>query len=170
MLIDSHCHINALSAAQRADLFSRDLAEYRFVDSTVDMESVCNSLTLSQWYPGVMTSVGFHPLSGEQYHANTISEYQAVIDQNKKIVAIGEIGFDYKSPVPFPRQEEIFRAFVELAYRNNLPVILHNRVDRNMLFQGGTPYILNVLNELVTSYEALMFHCFSFDSHSTNQV
>jgi len=170
MLIDNHCHINSLSGPERADIFSRDLSEYRFIDSTIDMETTCNSLSLSQWYPCVMTSVGFHPLSGDQYNENTIKEYQDIIDQNKKIVAVGEIGLDYKAPVTLAKQEEIFRAFIELAYRNNLPVIIHNRVDRKMLFEGGTPYILNILSEMVTSYERVMFHCFSFNRKFMDMV
>jgi len=163
MLIDSHCHINSLDESTRAALFSRDLAEYCFIDSTIDMETTCNSLSLSQWYPRLMTAVGFHPLSGEQYNENTIKEYQDIIDQNKKIIAVGEIGIDYKAPITLAKQEDIFRNFVALAYRNNLPVVIHNRVDRKMLFEGGTPYILNVLSEMVTSYERVMFHCFSFN-------
>ena len=163
MLIDNHCHINSLSALERAGIFARDLSDYLFIDSTIDMETTCNSLSLSQWYPHVMTAVGFHPLSGAQYNDNTIKEYQDIIDQNKKIVAIGEIGLDYKAPVTLVKQEEIFRAFVALAYRNNLPVVIHNRVDRKILFEAGTPYILNILSEMVTSYERLVFHCFSFN-------
>jgi len=162
MLIDNHCHINSLAQADKESLFGRDLDGYRFIDCTVDLESTYNSLSLSQWYKPVYSAVGFHPLSGHLYTADTIAQYQDLIDSNPKIVAIGEVGLDYKSSLPLPEQEKILRGFIELGYRNRLPIIVHNRFDRRLLFEGGTPYILNVLSEIVTAYDKIVFHCFSY--------
>jgi TatD DNase family protein len=162
MLIDCHCHINSLSRQAREDLFAKDLSDYRFIDSSIDLETTYNSLTFSQYYPHVMTAVGLHPFSGANYTKDVLKEYTQILQDNKKIIAIGEIGLDHKAPIPLSKQEEIFRDFVGLAYRNNLPIIIHNRFDQKVLFEDGVPYIITLLDEMIRSYENVMFHCFSY--------
>jgi len=170
MLIDSHCHINSLSREEKERLFEQDLTGYRFIDSTIDMETTHNSLSMAQWYPYIATAIGFHPFSCEQFNDGVIDEYQDIIDANKKIIAVGEIGLDYKAVTPLQKQEEIFRKFVELAYRNNLPIIIHNRFDQKLIYADGVPYIFTIINEMVSSYANIMFHCFSYDRRFLDMV
>lgn len=60
---------------------------------------------------------------------DTLEEIKEYIKNNKKIVAIGEIGLDYywdENP-PKEVQKEVFRKHMNLAKELNMPVVIHDR-------------------------------------------
>jgi TatD DNase family protein len=101
----------------------------------------------------VYTAIGLHPIhlqneiiksdksETEAYEFITKKEdyqeenYQRLIDDNKKIVAIGEIGLEYfhlngsleEIKEIKKIQQQIFIRQLNLALKNNLPVIIHCR-------------------------------------------
>ena len=154
MLIDSHCHLNSLSEITREELISSLDGNYCFIDSSIDLNSAKASAKLSGQHSFVYSSLGFHPFSGKEFLPSTINDYTKLIEENKKIIAIGEIGLDYKAPISYKEQEDILSAFIKLAISKELPVILHNRWD-----DTG---ILDILDKFYTRYEKVMFHCFSY--------
>ncbi|MCP4652792.1 MAG: TatD family hydrolase [Candidatus Omnitrophica bacterium] len=170
MLVDTHCHINSLSQEQKQAVFDAVKGDHIFIDSSINLQTSHDSLTFSQWYPFVYSSLGFHPFSGEEYSSEVFDEYDRLFETNSKIVAIGEIGLDYKAPISIEKQEEIFRNFVGLSYRYKLPIVIHNRFNEEMVFKGGSLHIVNLLNELITSYEKVVFHCFSYGPHYLEQI
>jgi len=162
MLIDSHCHINTLSSEERDAIFLKPLSQYLFIDSSIDLESTLVSLNISSKYDCVYSSVGFHPFSADKFFDNTIAKYKKLITESPKAIAVGEIGLDYKADAPLARQEEILRAFIELAQKKELPISIHNRL------QG--PLILNILDDYYPSYEKVVFHCFSYSSDFLGKI
>lgn len=155
MLFDIHCHINSLEPEQIEQLVSN--CNYYFIDTSIDFKTSLKSLELSQKYPFIYSSVGLHPFCAKEYNEHLPDKYEELILKNKKIVAVGEIGLDFKATdlVSLKTQEVIFKKFALLAKKLNLPVILHNRTkDFN---------ILEVLDELFNSYDKIIFHCFSYD-------
>ena len=154
MLIDSHCHLNSLSKIAREDLISSLDGNYCFIDSSIDLNSAKASAELSGQYGFVYSSLGFHPFSGKEFSSSTINDYTKLIDENKKVIAIGEIGLDYKAPISYQAQEDILSAFIKLAISKDLPVILHNR--------WGDAGILDILDKFYSRYEKVIFHCFSY--------
>ncbi len=154
MFIDSHCHINSLAEDKIHNLISSGSNGYIFIDSSINVQSALLSLELSKKYPFIYSAVGFHPFCVKEFGDTTISEYERMLVNNKRIIAIGEIGLDEKAEDSLQAQEDILRSFIMLAKRFNLPVIIHNRLKE--------PRIFDVLDEHFTSYEKIIFHCFSY--------
>ncbi len=155
MLIDAHCHINSLDEAKQKEILNISQNEYIFIDVSIDLTTTLGSLTTLGDYEFVYHSLGFHPLNGGSFSSQTIERYRNLIRQYKRIIAIGEIGLDYKSSLSFKEQKDIFEAFINLSKEFDLPVVIHNRWN-----DDG---ILGILNEYFSDYTKIIFHCFSQD-------
>ncbi|MCM8831627.1 MAG: TatD family hydrolase [Candidatus Omnitrophica bacterium] len=156
MLFDVHCHINSLELNQIEELVSNCKYNYCFIDSSIDRQTSLQSLELSSKYPFIYSSIGFHPFSLKNYSPSLLSDYQELILKNKKIVAIGEVGLDFKALdiASFEIQEKIFKDFILLAKKLNLPLVIHNRTKDSR--------ILEILDEFFVTYNRIVFHCFSY--------
>jgi len=162
MLVDSHCHLNIFSESEKQSCISQCLKEVILIDSSIDYQSSVQSLELSSTCPFVYSSLGFHPFSGKTFNPQIIEEYRVLIRENKKIVAIGEIGLDSKADISLKEQEVVLRAFLSIAISMDLPVIIHNRLAS---FQA-----VEVLDEFFTSYEKVIFHCFSYSPEFLQEI
>src|SRR3989338_3680805 len=110
MWIDAHCHLSYLSEASRKDVLNpaRRGSAYCFIDSSIDLETSLISSRLSESNSQVYTTLGFHPLCGENFSQKILENYESLIKESKKIIGIGEIGLDYKAACGLKKQEEIF--------------------------------------------------------------
>ena len=154
MLIDAHCHINSLVSDMAKAVLDKK-GGYLFVDVSIDTESSLKSLDLSRKYSFIRSSLGFHPFADEEFSYTTIEKYREFIKDNPKVVAIGEVGFDYKSRLSFLRQGDIFKEFIKLSLEFNLPLMLHNRWHDYAIF--------DILDDYLPDYRNVIFHCFSED-------
>ncbi len=66
-------------------------------------------------------SAGVHPWDAEKVDMNDAVRFL----ETAQVAAIGEIGLDFSRDIDRGRQEEVFRAQLEVAARRGLPVILH---------------------------------------------
>lgn len=155
MLIDSHCHLNCLSKIAREDVIASSNRNYCFIDSSINLDSSRISLEISAKHDFVYSALGFHPFSGKSFLPTVVRDYELLIADNKRVVAIGEIGLDYKADFPAKAQEDILSAFIELAKSKGLPVMIHNRWPDSK--------ILDILDKFYSNYQAVVFHCFSYD-------
>jgi TatD DNase family protein len=154
MLIDSHCHITSLERTMRQQVLEAGALGYRFIDSSIDVNSSLASIALSDHYAFVYTALGFHPYSADKFSQEVISTYEDLIREHKSIVAIGEIGLDFKASICMHEQEAVFSQFIRLAKRCNLPIVIHNRLDNKR--------VLDILDGFYSTYEEVVFHCFSY--------
>jgi len=161
MLIDSHCHLNNLSEITRKQALATSGSDYCFIDSSIDLKSSLVSSQLSATHQQVYTSLGFHPLSGEGFKDQTKEDYENLIKKNNKIIAVGEIGLDYKAAISAKEQEAIFRTFIKIAKANDLPITIHNRIDPSGDKLKPPQRALEIIDEFYQSYERVIFHCFS---------
>ena len=162
MLIDTHCHINTLTQKQQDNIFLFDSSQYPFIDSSIDHATTLKSIDLSKKYEHIYTSAGFHPFCAKEYKPELIGQYEHLIDQNPKIVAVGEIGLDYKADQPLKEQEEVLRAFIKLAKDKSKPVAIHNRLDDDR--------ILDILSDCYDDFSSVIFHCFSYSPEFLKKV
>lgn len=92
-----------------------------------DIASSADSIALAKKYDFMYASVGVHPNEVGNMSDDDI-EKLANYAKYTKVVAIGEIGLDYYyDDVPADVQIKWFRKQLDLAYRLDLPVIIHSR-------------------------------------------
>lgn len=92
-----------------------------------DIDSTQFNFDLAQKYDYIYFAAGFHP---ENLQGATLNDLKIIekFAQNKKCVAIGEIGLDYHwMDSPKEVQREFFEAQIELAKKLDMPVIVHDR-------------------------------------------
>ena len=151
-LFDSHAHyfdskFNELDGGADALLSSPELQS--LVGSIVNVGTTYESSLLcieqAKRYEFMYAAVGIHPEDAQIKCKLSPNEEIArikslVCDENtrkeNKIVAIGEIGFDYYwQPVDKELQREYFEKQMELAKDLKLPVIIHDRDSHGDTFE-----------------------------------
>lgn len=130
MYIDTHAHLNYSEILQNID----DILA-RAIDSGVDKiivpatsyKSSLEVIELVQRIDMLYGAVGIHPTELMDFEEKQLNDIESLCKE-KKIVAIGEIGLDYYwEPYDKALQNHVLNAQIQIAKRNNLPVILHNR-------------------------------------------
>lgn len=133
-MFDTHCHIHG-------ELFELDAngAYEEAIDSGLEgMFCVGTSAQDSQLaaefaqsHEKVWASIGHHPHEAKDFDPHD-EQVMALLARQPKVVAIGECGLDYfYEHSPKKLQEKVFRWQLELAQKNNLPVIFHIRGSRD---------------------------------------
>lgn len=126
-MIDSHAHIVCEFYDDVHNVIENEktkmLAIINSADSIKSAEEIVN---YSNKYKGFMYStIGVHPQNVRDL--NDLTKVENLIN-NKKFVAIGEIGLDY-SHDGFDKelQKEFFIKQIEIANKYNLPIVVHSR-------------------------------------------
>ena len=129
MYIDTHCHLYKEYYNNIDDVIEESMAEgvCKFIVNGCDMMSNMEALELSHKYDNVYAAIGFHPTELDDFN----DEYFDWLEDNindKKVVAIGEIGLDYHYDNT-NREKEIyvFRKQLDIAKKYNKPIIVHSR-------------------------------------------
>lgn len=130
MLVDSHAHLQWAS-------FNKDLEDVLDRAAREGVENVVNvgfdfdgsrkGIELADKYNELYAAVGFHPHVANQLDDNILDELEK-LSENRKVVAIGEVGLDYYRKLsPIEVQWRTFITQLSLAEKLDLPVIVHNR-------------------------------------------
>ena len=95
-----------------------------------DLETSKQGIELAQKHNGIWATVGLHPNDiNQQPTTNNLQQYEKLLNE-KRVIAIGEVGLDYyRTPEPEKqkKQKEIFEQFIELATKTKKPMVLHFR-------------------------------------------
>lgn len=126
MFIDSHAHIYEIDA-KAAIKNAKDALVEAIVCPGTNIDSCLKSVQLAKENDIVYACVGFHP---EDFEVLTKEDEQKLISlaKNEKVVAIGEIGFDYhfrSDNKDF--QKYLFVRQLEIAHDLKKPVVVHVR-------------------------------------------
>lgn len=86
-----------------------------------------NKLTID--YDFIYGALGIHPSDANDYDESVKNRISELVKENKKILAIGEIGLDYYWDENPEReiQKHVFREQMKLAEELSLPVVIHDR-------------------------------------------
>ena len=105
----------------------KDKGVVNLVSCGCDIKSTMDNMALANEYDYIYFAAGFHPENLEGFSLDDL-DFIAEAVQNKKCVAIGEIGLDYHwMSSPKDVQIEFFEKQIELAKDMNLPIIVHDR-------------------------------------------
>src|SRR3989344_8611713 len=128
-IFDSHCHPQFPQYKNdREEMIRRALDGGVFMICVgTDLKTSKEGIKLSQNYSGIWASVGLHP--NDVNDELGIMNYEQILAQ-PKVVAVGEVGLDYyrtSEPEKQKKQKEIFEQFIDLATKNDKPIIVHAR-------------------------------------------
>lgn len=129
-IFDSHAHYDDTAFDEDRDVLLsglKDSGVELVVNVGSSIETTRKTIEIISRYPFVFGSAGIHPEECGDTTEADIDWIESVFD-NKKIVAVGEIGLDYHYDEP-PRdiQQKWFRRQLELAIKVGKPVIIHSR-------------------------------------------
>jgi len=147
-LIDAHIHLSDAGYTGRIDEMIADAKNSSvaaLVTTSVDLESCRNDIRLAQLYPNlVYPALGIHPWNVNVLKENELQETIDYIQTQKdKVVAIGEIGLDYKYESTWEQQFAVFDKMLHLAETLALPVIIHSRGTTDKIVEILPSYRLN---------------------------
>ena len=98
MIFDTHAHYDDEAFdSDREELLSsiHENGVLGVVNASADINSSFSSVKLSQQYSYIFAAVGVHPENLENLSEDYIEQIKKIATENKKVVAIGEIGLDY---------------------------------------------------------------------------
>ncbi len=134
MIIDSHAHYDDArfdEDREEAIALARESGVDIIINAASDLESTKRSLALSEKYSFFYALAGIHPHEAEEAdkdEKSTLLQIESIAKDNKKVVAIGEIGLDYHYDFsPRETQKKWFRLQMELAHKLKMPVVIHSR-------------------------------------------
>ena len=133
--IDTHAHLT--DEQFKGIVFDKEffIADGFEVEKTItvayDKQSIIDVITLISKYDNIYGEIGVHPDDAHCFDEEVVSLLKSA-KENKKIVAIGEIGLDYYHKDGDleeikKKQKEVFIKQLEIAHELELPVVIHSR-------------------------------------------
>jgi len=134
LLVDVHAHLDlkefdpdldeVINRAEKAGVKA-------IISNGINHESNLKVIQLSKKYKIVKPALGLYPDDAIRLTEKQILDELKFIEKNKdKIIAIGEVGLDYKYCKKKQEQEfqkEIFLKIISLSKKINKPLIIHSR-------------------------------------------
>jgi TatD DNase family protein len=129
MLIDSHCHLDYFTAADRPSVIARataaGVAEMVTIGTTIAQSRTLPELAGEQ--SNLWCTVGVHPHHAAEAPIPTPHEI-AALTSHPRVIGIGESGLDYYyDRAPRDVQQTNFRAHIRAARLAGLPLAIHAR-------------------------------------------
>lgn len=165
MIFETHAHYNDKKFdVDRDELLERLPKEgIKYVINIADsVDASRKSIELSERYDYIYAACGVHPENVAEVNEQTLNQLK-ILAENKKVVAIGEIGLDYHyDGFDKELQKQVFSKQVDMAKELNLPIIVHDR-DAHM----------DTLNELRRASKmgiTGVLHCYSGSLEMAKEV
>ena len=143
-LFDSHAHYNDEKFDLDREIVIKETLENgvsNFIVAGYDIESSKKAIEIVKKCEAAYAIIGISPdgvknIKNSNNIKKDIYEIRKIIENNKKIVAVGEIGLDYYwNKENKELQKEMFIKQIELANSLNLPIVIHTREAINDTLQ-----------------------------------
>ncbi len=158
LLTDVHAHLDleefysdldaVIERAQKAGVKA-------IISNGLNPESNRKTLELSKRYPLIKPALGLYPDDAVKLTEKQIKDELNFIEKNKdKIIAIGEVGLDYKyckKKQEQEKQKQIFIKLIKLSKKINKPIIVHSRKAESD--------VIDLLKN--SNAKKVILHCFS---------
>ena len=134
-LFDNHAHLDDEKFNNDREEIIKEIGKEikGFISAGYSLEGSQKAVELSNKYDFIYATCGISPNDipqSEEELWKTVEKIKDLVQINKKVVAIGEIGLDYYWEKDQKRRELQKVAFVkqiELANELNLPIVIHTR-------------------------------------------
>ncbi len=164
MFIDAHCHLEMLENVEKAIERAGEKRVGIIIANGINPESNRKVLEFSKKYENVRASLGLYPTDALKMSDGEIEDELLFIMRNKeKIIAIGEVGIDFKESTneqERERQIKIFKKIIELAKDVDKPLIVHSR--------KAEKECIDILEEMKA--KKVVMHCFSGKFNLTERI
>lgn len=131
---DSHCHLNDEKFDEDRDRIIKEIYESgvnNFITAGYSVESSQKAIDIANEYDFIYAIVGISPNDIPQTEEELwkqLSEIKDLAKNNKKVLAIGEIGLDYYWNTKNKEiQKKAFIEQIKLANELDLPIVIHTR-------------------------------------------
>ena len=128
-LSDVHDHLYAVEDPDAVVAESKEQGVGLIITNAENYETALRCVELAEKHDIVRAAVGIHPEYALQVPESEIDQVERLLS-NERVVAVGEIGLDYKfatTPEEKERQKDFFQKQIELAREYGLPVEVHSR-------------------------------------------
>ena len=173
MLIDTHCHLDFSQFDSDREAVIKRAADNKIdylINIATNIDSSFRSKDLADKFSSVFFTIGYHPHYADKFNKDDIGSasggslpvrqagaFGGKLDslvENKKLVAIGEVGLDYyRNLSSRDKQKEAFREFIRLAKKLDLPLVVHCRKSQTDIY--------SMLKDEFSDFSKVVFHCFS---------
>lgn len=129
MFTDTHCHLYDVYYDNIEDIINESIKNNvtRFINNGCDDETNKEVIKSLELYDLMYGAIGIHPENALKYNDKDLEYIESNLN-NKKIVAIGEIGLDYYYTKDNKKEQiELLRKQLEFAEKHQIPVIVHSR-------------------------------------------
>lgn len=153
-LFDSHAHYNDEKFDNdREEIIQKiyDLGVTTLVNAGYSLESSKKAIEIANKHSFIYATVGVSPNDIDNLNVDYIKQIENMANE-KKVVAIGEIGLDYYwNKENKEEQKKIFCEQIELANKLNKPIVIHTR--------EAVMDTLDILKNKVEAKQKGVFHC-----------
>ena len=129
-IIDSHCHIVFSSFDEDREKVAerwRSQGVKALLHACVEPSEIPAIKLMADQFEEIRYSVGVHPLDVHNWQPDTQSVLKKAALDDRRVVAIGELGLDLFKAENLSEQLSILMPQLNLAFELNLPVIVHCR-------------------------------------------
>ncbi len=158
-LIDTHVHLDFKHYKKDFENVLANAIEHgvlKIINIATTPDSINHVIKLVNTHSMFYGTLGIHPHDAKSVTQDIFDKITTFAKENRKIVAIGEVGLDfhyYNSPEE--TQKQVFARFINLAKDVKLPLVIHNRKSDDAM--------LEILKSENAGQSGGVFHCFSSD-------
>ena len=163
-LFDTHSHYND----EKFELDREEIIEQtynqgitKFVCAGYNLKSSREAVDIATRYEFIYSICGISPNDLDDYNEANLEEIK-ILAQNKKNVAIGEIGLDYYwNKDNKELQKQVFIDQINLANELNLPIVIHSR--------DAVQDTIDLLKQYPVSKKGI-FHCAQLNKYLVEEA
>ncbi len=171
-MIDTHAHLNSEKLIENIEELQQEALNNnieKIVNIGTNVKTSKEVVLLANQYISNYAVVGFHPHFANDYSEEAKNEIIRLAKNNKKVVAIGEIGLDfYYNFADKETQKKVFEDQIKLADELGLPIVIHTRdaveetlsvleENKKFLNNGGIVHCFGERAEIAKRYLDLGF-------------
>jgi TatD DNase family protein len=152
--VHTHTNYNPLDSQANEIAVECKTAGVTFVDVGTNVNTSLLAIKHAQENDNVYACVGIHPGDINKVDINiAMGEIRTLLEENKRIVAIGETGLDYHyEGYNAEEQRRVFIEHIRLAIKYHLPLMVHIRDAHEDAISILKQYAINI---------KVIIHCFT---------
>ncbi len=161
---DSHAHVLPQFFEDKVEevltrAFNQGVKWVTVIGSSADLSAIREAVDVANAYNNVWAAIGVHPHEAKDVTQETWDGLIELLNNEKKIVALGECGLDYYYDLsPRDVQRRVFGTQLEIAKERNIPVVIHVRDAHDEL--------IDIVKATGLSDAGGVIHCFSADKET----